>query len=164
MFDLEQSISEWRKQMLAAGVKTPVPLEELESHLREEIERRIRLGLSQEEALKISIQQIGQPEIIQNEFKKNGMSVMKKIGILATFIGTAIILRILTNIPKAAHSSPNERRGWLIIGGAILFFGLSNAFFSFESNDSRNVRLWKTIGIAYSTFAVWLSSLPVILF
>jgi len=37
MFNLEPSIAEWRRQMLAAGVKTPVPLEELESHLRDEL-------------------------------------------------------------------------------------------------------------------------------
>ena len=37
MSDLEQSIAEWRKQMLAAGIETPVPLEELEIHLREDI-------------------------------------------------------------------------------------------------------------------------------
>ncbi len=28
MFILEQAIAEWRKQMLAAGIKTPVPLKE----------------------------------------------------------------------------------------------------------------------------------------
>ena len=43
MFDLEKSIAEWRKQMLSAGIKTPVPLEELEIHLREEIEQQIKL-------------------------------------------------------------------------------------------------------------------------
>ena len=32
MFDLEQAIADWRRQMLAAGIKTPVPLEELKSH------------------------------------------------------------------------------------------------------------------------------------
>ena len=41
MFDLEQSIRNWRKQMLAAGIKSPVPLDELEIHLRDEIERRL---------------------------------------------------------------------------------------------------------------------------
>ena len=30
MFDLEQAIAGWRRQMQAAGIKTPVPLEELE--------------------------------------------------------------------------------------------------------------------------------------
>jgi hypothetical protein len=41
MFNLEQSIAEWRQQMLAAGIKTPATLNELESHLREEFERQI---------------------------------------------------------------------------------------------------------------------------
>ncbi len=37
MFNLEQSIAEWRQQMLAAGPKNPTPLNELESHLREDM-------------------------------------------------------------------------------------------------------------------------------
>jgi len=37
MFNLDEAISEWRKQMLAAGIKTPVPLEELETHLRDNV-------------------------------------------------------------------------------------------------------------------------------
>ncbi len=44
MFDLEESIADWRKQMLAAGIKSPVPPEELEIHLREEIERQMQPG------------------------------------------------------------------------------------------------------------------------
>jgi hypothetical protein len=42
MFNLEQAIATWRRQMLAAGLKSPVPLEELESHLREEMEQVAR--------------------------------------------------------------------------------------------------------------------------
>ena len=44
MFNLEQSIADWRQQMLAAGIRTPVPLEELEIHLRDEIERQMKSG------------------------------------------------------------------------------------------------------------------------
>jgi hypothetical protein len=40
MFDLEKSIPEWRQKMFAAGISA-VALEELESHLREEIEQQI---------------------------------------------------------------------------------------------------------------------------
>jgi len=32
MFNLEQAIADWRQKMLAAGIETPVPLEELELH------------------------------------------------------------------------------------------------------------------------------------
>jgi len=56
--------------MLAAGIKTPVPLEELEIHLREEIERQTKSGLSETEAFTTALQKIGQAQMVQNEFKK----------------------------------------------------------------------------------------------
>jgi hypothetical protein len=70
MFNLELAIVEWRRQMLAAGVKTPVPLEELESHLRDEIERQTKLGLSDAEAFTTAVQKIGSAHTVQNEFEK----------------------------------------------------------------------------------------------
>ena len=59
MFDLEHSIADWRKQMLAAGIKTPMPLEELESHLREDVARQMQSGTTAEQAFKIAIHGIG---------------------------------------------------------------------------------------------------------
>jgi hypothetical protein len=70
MFDLENSISDWRKQMLAAGIKTPVPLEELENHLRHEIQRQIKLELNEQRAFETAVQQIGDASAIKMEFKK----------------------------------------------------------------------------------------------
>jgi hypothetical protein len=71
MFDLEQSIADWRKQMLPAGIKAPVPLDELESHLREEIERQIQSGASDQEAFQRTVLQIGQAKELKAEFVKN---------------------------------------------------------------------------------------------
>jgi hypothetical protein len=70
MFNLEQAIVEWRQQMLAAGIKTPVPLEELESHLREEIEELMKSGLSDQQAFEATLLQIGQGQELQTEFAK----------------------------------------------------------------------------------------------
>ena len=56
--------------MLAAGIKTPVPLDELESHLREEIERQMKSGSDEAEAFKTAVQKIGQARLIQDEFKQ----------------------------------------------------------------------------------------------
>ena len=164
MFDLETSITEWRKQMLATGIKTPVPLDELEIHLREEIECQMNSGLDKQNAFEVSVQQIGQPKILDSEFKKSERTSMKKIGIFAVLIGAVIILRILTEHPDAAHYRPNEQMRFLIVGGAIVFFGLSSAFFYFETSDTRNVRLWKTIGIAYSALVILFQALPISLF
>lgn len=68
MFNLEQSIAEWRRQMLAAGIKTPVPLEELESHLREDVEERMRSGVTAQQAFETTVRQIGRSEMLQPEF------------------------------------------------------------------------------------------------
>ena len=74
MFDLEPSITDWRQRMLAAGIKTPVPLEELENHLREEIELQIKSGFTGQKAFEIAAGKIGQANPLKQEFKKiNGM-------------------------------------------------------------------------------------------
>ena len=70
MFDREQAIADWRRQMLAAGIKTPIPLEELENHLRDEIERQTASGLSEAEAFPAAVQEIGPAQAVQNEFRK----------------------------------------------------------------------------------------------
>ena len=72
MFDLEQAIADWRQQMLAAGIKTPVPLEELEIHLREEIERQMKSGLNEQKAFPIAVERIGAGDLLKREFKKVG--------------------------------------------------------------------------------------------
>jgi hypothetical protein len=72
MFDLEKAIADWRKQMLAAGIKSPVPLEELEIHLREDIERRTRNGLDEPAAFGLAVQNVGGPGVLKTEFSKAG--------------------------------------------------------------------------------------------
>jgi hypothetical protein len=70
MFDLEEAIAEWRRQMLAAGIKAPVPLEELEIHLREEIEGQVKSGLHEQEAFNFAVNKIGQAFELKAEFAK----------------------------------------------------------------------------------------------
>jgi hypothetical protein len=94
MFNFEHSITDWRKQMLAAGIQTPVPLEELEIHLREEIERQVQSGLSGQQAFEATVQQIGQPGSLKGEFKKIERTSMKQILkiVAALLLGVAIQL------------------------------------------------------------------------
>ena len=64
--------------MLAAGVKAPVPLDELESHLRDEIEQQRSAGLSETEAYETAVLKIGEGGSLKAEFAKTS-------GILAWF-------------------------------------------------------------------------------
>jgi len=72
MFDLESSIAAWRRHMLAAGIQTPVPLEELENHLRDEIARRVGDGASNAEAFTAAVTVVGNPGVLKAEFKEAG--------------------------------------------------------------------------------------------
>ena len=70
MFNLEQSIVEWRRQMLAAGLRNPNLLDELESHLHEEVERQMESGLTAQDAFETAVERIGQAKALKQEFKK----------------------------------------------------------------------------------------------
>ncbi|MGO8838222.1 MAG: hypothetical protein ACLQAH_13985 [Limisphaerales bacterium] len=70
MFDLEKSIAGWRSQMLAAGINTPVPLEELENHLRDEIEQQLKSGTNAPLAFEAAVQEIGKANMLKTEFEK----------------------------------------------------------------------------------------------
>lgn len=70
MFDLDKAIENWRQQMLSAGIRTPVPLEELESHLREDVAEQVRAGSSAREAFGTAARRIGHAGLLKAEFKK----------------------------------------------------------------------------------------------
>ncbi len=93
MFYLEESISDWRRQMLAAGIKTPAPLEELEIHLREDIARQMQSGLSAPKAYETAANKVGHAPELNMEFKKVSAPMdMQKIIKLAGAICVAIAL------------------------------------------------------------------------
>lgn len=70
MFNLETAIAEWRRKMTVAGIKTPVPLEELENHLREETEAQMRSGLAVDRAFALAVERIGDATRLRQEFEK----------------------------------------------------------------------------------------------
>jgi hypothetical protein len=112
MFDLENSIADWRKHMLTAGIKTPVPLEELESHLREEIEQQMKSGLNEQKAFEIATGKIGQASPLKKEFKKvneaDKAQQRKRAGII--FAGSlGLYSLIFTRLLIKSDLTSNER-------------------------------------------------------
>jgi hypothetical protein len=99
MFDLEQSIANWREQMRAAGIKTPVPLEELEIHLREEIERQMESECDGQKVFDVAIRKIGEASTLETEFTKIGESIMnakrRKLFGIALVVGTIVVSGLL---------------------------------------------------------------------
>jgi hypothetical protein len=162
MFNLEQSIEDWRKQMLAAGIKTPVPLEELENHLRDEIERQVKSGLSAQQALEIAARKIGQVPDLKREFKKIGTPMeMRKIIKLAGIICVAVALIC----PLAVLGQFSFARGftWMTMFGlAVLAITVAAIILSWRYNHRllpaiRNQTLRRSFGIAcYGGCLLWI--------
>ena len=123
MFDLEKCISDRRKQMIEAGIKTPVPLEELERHLREDIERQLESGMNRREAFDFAIQQIGQAGTLRKEFGKVGEVMPARqrkfnfavCGVAAILSGLAGLVILFMPFGDSSRTALHER--FLLSGG-----------------------------------------------
>lgn len=70
MFDLEQAIAEWRQRMSGSGFDSAAVLDELESHLREEVLCRTKAGIGEEQALLEALDRMGNADCLRKEFGK----------------------------------------------------------------------------------------------
>jgi hypothetical protein len=70
MFNLDKAIVEWRRRMIAAGIKSSDVLDELESHLREEIQNQLRSGAGPEQAFAAAVSRVGKAKQLKTEFAK----------------------------------------------------------------------------------------------
>ena len=137
MFNLEEKISEWRKQMLAAGIQSPVPLEELEIHLREDTERQMQSGLNAQQALEFATQRIGMVNVLGSEFASVGgarTTVMRGIKIFLTTVFAATVVTL--NIYLAS-----ELQAICLIDGLLLSLVLPLLAQRQSSNDAGNAKL-----------------------
>jgi hypothetical protein len=140
MFNLEQAILDWRRQMLAAGIKSPVPLDELECHLRDEIDEQGKAGLGEADAFRAAVKNLGPAPVLQPEFKK--VERKKALGWSREF-GDSLDQIMITVCPYLFSVM------LLFIGGQILF---KNGIMGLES-FSQQVSCWAAL--ATSLLFVW---------
>src|SRR6516162_9537709 len=121
MFSLEHAIAEWRRQMIAGGIKLPDVLDELESHLRDDIQRRVQSGTETRSAFETSVEQIGPARLLQSEFRKiNCTKSMKRIlfvilGIIGVLVGMAFVTPAVA-LYRHTGAMSNENLGFLLLG------------------------------------------------
>jgi hypothetical protein len=82
MFDLEKAVANWRQQMMDAGVKSGEVLNELESHLRDDVEQEMRRGLSPQQAFEVAAERMGRAHQLKGEFAKvsrSGSEILRRL-------------------------------------------------------------------------------------
>jgi hypothetical protein len=92
MFDLEMAIAEWRREMLAGGIKSPEVLDELEAHLRTDFEQQMQSEGRASRAFAIAVEKIGRARELKKEFKKAGAPMEVRFVTLAGIACVAVAL------------------------------------------------------------------------
>jgi hypothetical protein len=113
MFNLETAISEWRRQMIGTGMKARGVLEELESHLREDVDRRVKSRTTEKEAFEAAVSQLGQSATLTGEFAKIG-ETNEIFGSIKQFLLTLAGIRnpILATNMNTSSSNSNLEPAW----------------------------------------------------
>jgi hypothetical protein len=100
MHNLEDSIAEWRKSMMAAATLSRESLDELENHLRENVDQLTRSGMTEPEAFQRAVTQLGGPSTIASEFQKLDQSTWLPVKVV---IGISVTEALALAIYLIAH-------------------------------------------------------------
>jgi len=92
MFNLDQAIAQWRRQMISAGVKKSECLDELESHLREEFERSAHTKVTPEDAFERAVNRLGDSTALAIEFQKSARAERWRILYRSFCFGAGVFL------------------------------------------------------------------------
>ena len=152
MFELESQIRKWRGHLRSSGSLREQDLEELESHLRDNIDDLTSRGVTTEEAFLVSVRRMGDTEALSDEFAK---------------VTTESLWRqLLVPAPDEASRRRQRTEVILVIGLAILAGLLAKipALFGWEMNDDnafiylKNASLFALPSVAI--YLIWKRSLP----
>jgi hypothetical protein len=149
--------------MLAAGIPTPVPLEELESHLREDIAQQMQSGLSAQQAFGIAMKKIGQAPELKREFKKANVpmemrEVIKLAGVI--FVAVALFCPLFMFLPCLQAHELSLMTRMLVL--AIYAITVAASVLSWKYNHKllpviRNQWLRRAVGIVcYGGSLLWM--------
>jgi hypothetical protein len=166
MFDLEKAIAEWRQQMLAAGIKTPVPLAELESHLRDEIALQMKSGTNASLAFEIAVQQIGMANMLKDEFEKVDATKVTRtlkqyraimvacLGMESLFWATCLLLKVgrFSEITAAQQMSGLAAVAVMILLAGIGLFGHGPANLGRRVRDLICISRGRLLGLLWVWF------------
>jgi hypothetical protein len=72
MFDIDHAILEWRRQLARSGINSPDVLDELESHLRDDLQHEASRSASEAQCFQSAVERLGQTGLLKTEFAKVG--------------------------------------------------------------------------------------------
>ena len=159
MFNLDQAITEWRRRMSVGGIKAEPVLDELESHLREDVERQVRSGMNQEQAFEVAMRRMGKSDLLTAEFAKVAVNKAarfgKVLGVACCLVAFPFSVLAVPNFLTIRELTSGER----LLGSAAVFLTfLSIASWRFSHRflpaiSNRKIRLATAVGCGVAGLA-----------
>jgi hypothetical protein len=118
MFDIEHAILQWRRQLARSGINSPEVLDELESHLRDDLQHEASRSAS-EAQFENAVERLGQTGLLKTEFAKVGGWKELQARIHEAFLTLAGIPTLATNM-NATHPQPEPRWATYLKASAFL--------------------------------------------
>jgi putative ABC transport system permease protein len=122
MFYLEKAIKKWRKTLRKNEALEDGYITELESHLRDEIDRQITLGKYREEAFEVAVKCIGQIDNIGAEYFKTDT---RQLSGRPPWQSRRLMPALLWNYFKIAFRKIKRQKGYSFINIAGLAIGIA---------------------------------------
>jgi putative ABC transport system permease protein len=126
-FNLNHAVATWRRFATQSSAISPTDADELESHLRDEIEELISDGVPPEKAFEQAIRHMGDYGMLDTAYR--GVALKKRLhehGILHELTSKAAMLN---NYLKVAFRNLLRQKGYSFINVAGLSIGLACSFF-----------------------------------
>ena len=152
MKDLERLMADWRASMKSRAKVDDDALAELETHLREDMDRFLKDGLDQTEAFNRALANLGPPAEIASEFKHADRTVWWPVKVAIALEGVAALIMVVfmtarfrggaLNILLGAHVF-TVTMGYLatfLIGGLGICFVCQRSFSEFSERGLQSLK------------------------
>ena len=172
MFNLNDEISKWRSALIQSETLDRSDIDELESHLREEIEHLAALKLSQQEAFWVARHRLGDADSLADEFAKINSSVLWRkrlfwaaVGLFGYIVATYVAKCISAGlIVLACFAGVKGYALGMVDAVSQVAFFLAAIFILYEigrRKDRQGELLCKVAGSAWGKFVLFASVLVI---
>jgi hypothetical protein len=156
MFSLDRAIADWRGHLAHYGLHSAELLDELECHLRDDIENSVSAEMTLEEAFADAALRIGQPTLLRGEFNKLSVLQLFHERTKQAFLTLAGIPDSYLNPSMKTSSAPTFEPAWATylkngaFVGPALFLWTATAIFVLPKLE----QICRDAGVS-SDFAIW---------
>ncbi len=140
MFDLDRAIKDWKKELRGHEALEDGLVADLEFQLRDAYEAQRKAGLPEDEAFRKAVAQVGPPEAIAVEFRKNRDLALDR---RRPWRPSRIMPALGASYMKTAWRKMKRQKGYAFINVAGLAVGLACALF---------IWLWVQDELSYDRF------------